>query len=807
MPVKVCIKNYKPALVARFDEMVSSGINEYEAARDIILDEHKLLFDQLNQIKKDAGIKEAKYVQPKKQNTKAVVESVEEKRAKKQADVEKKKEAKKADVEKKGKEREAKKIADKKEKEAKKIKDKADKQAASADKKQKEQEEKQQKKSDNAKKSKDEMISILMKRHGITERAAQKIIAASRAIKNVDLLRDELKKIIKEDKEQQSAANKKFSELMPGIGGEKEVDDAINKAGSVGVGAETSKENLSEVIKDDLADVEGYESILEATKTMEGKEQREMAASANKTFGQAKKDFEQNNNVQVSPYVLKVINGDVVKGVLGEHRTDITDKTYLFDVLTDAFATSEQRGAAGALILAHRISAGNSFMANVFNSARKRDKGDGVVKVIFNPAENSSIITAHDDGSITINAYQIGLRIDDFGGEKRFFSWAEMAMYEEVIHLATFKVATSSEIEQVGRELSAKEKDIVEKIYGKRLEQKNLETDKMEPDYLALGLEYIRQIQQNAMFGTTTELLKSLRRVEPEKRTATKIFFSKLLRFLADAFSRSRRERMSSEIIDRLDTYLGRKNKDDKFKTPEQVIAERPKTKVFDQPKNQPPVFMFEYRNRQYLFQKGRVKSGEAWFEVQKMQDGFYTPVNDGSEIPGLLGVSFTEAVHTLLARGGKGYGVSDSELGDSKDDDIDKLAKEILDDLMSEYIADSGVSGDPVRDRFKWVYGETMIIQDSILTEMKRDEGYSPDISDGERRQLLLKDSEAVMLNIIEDVFAKSNFDDAISYIIGTLKDESLSLDVRNMVSKLVKEKLKNTHPDIVNYIRERLE
>lgn len=1143
MSVKNCIQNYDPKLVSQFEAMVESGLNEYEAAREIILSSHKTMFDELNAIKKDAGIKEEKYTDPQKTDVKPVKESAEIKKQKKKEEAQKKAEEKKAESEKQRKLREEKRAQEKKEKEEARKKEKEDK----AEKKKKEQEEK---KASNAKKSKDEMISILTKRHGISEKAAEKIVAAKRNLKEPRTLLDEIRKIVKIERRRQEELN---IEQLP-------IDRVKRKNGAIGTQGVTTdqvasilknvlgltipenatmkdlvnlfisdKANIDKLLEftnlnpinitelpdgtiqindghhraflldqagitelpitrnnseqinakydaelsalekstaqstvtkvhgtstgrdpgvvspqdEDIAGVEDYQGILAATADIDGRQQKEMASSARRTVGEVRKEFEKNGNVVVSDAAMAALTG--IKEVKGEGRS-VNQNTYLFDILTDANASPDQRGVAAALILAHRVSAGNSFLANTFNAARKSEtkgKKDGVVKIIYRPVDDASLITAHDDGSITINAYKLGRRVDEFGGENRFFSWAEMAMYEEVLHLSTFKVASTEEISQVGRELTQRERDVVESIYGSKLEKLNAETNKMEPDYYALGLEYIRMMTQTSMFGTSTELLKPL---HTNERSAKKTFFAKLLRFLNDIFSLSRRERVATEVMDRLDTFLGRKDKDDQYKKPEQIIAESPKYSVFASPKGQKPVYMLTYKNRQYLLQEGRTASGPAWFEVQKMQDGFFAPVNDGSFIPGYLGTTYREAIQTLLARGGKGYGVSNiedskpdfksgvaaklsrvkmtpgrwsggksqekaalyskagllfhggeapiaqfdgekikggsrsilgwgvyfssspykasdygttftyidstklnildgrgpvtqefidqirkaannekdaltkayysiaadkfqqqigkynidnarkivssqiqqntdkafSELlvkmgydamqegyefvvfnlsrtdaivsdpdahleslyesgkmvdeiegfiqdtsgyGVSKmepqdDDDIDRLAREIFDDLMNEYNEDSGrpywvpkvkqakIEGDPIKG-FEPVFSDIeVILQDFVLTEQKRGGVFTDeDLAAFERYRFLLKETEAAMLNIMEDIFAKYEFDQAISYIINTLKDKTVNEVAKQQLSKLVKQKLRFTHPDIVNYILERIE
>lgn len=643
MSVKNCIQNYDPKLVAQFEAMVESGLNEYEAAREIILSSHKTMFDELNAIKKDAGIKEEKYTDPQKTDVKPVKESAEIKKQKKKEEAQKKAEAKKAESEKQRKLREEKRAQEKKEKEEARKKEKED---------------KAEKKEEKKNKSKQEEILSVSKRYGISEKAAEKIVAAKRNLKEPRTLLDEIRKIVKKDKLDNYAGTSTGRD--PGV---------------------VSPQD------EDIAGVEDYQGILAATADIDGRQQKEMASSARRTVGEVRKEFEKNGNVVVSDAAMAALTG--IKEVKGEGRS-VNQNTYLFDILTDANASPDQRGVAAALILAHRVSAGNSFLANTFNAARKSEtkgKKDGVVKIIYRPVDDSSLITAHDDGSITINAYKLGRRVDEFGGENRFFSWAEMAMYEEVIHLSTFKVASTEEISQIGRELTQRERDVVESIYGSKLEKLNAETNKMEPDYYALGLEYIRMMTQTSMFGTSTELLKPL---YTNERSAKKTFFAKLLRFLNDIFSLSRRERVATEVMDRLDTFLGRKDKDDQYKKPEQIIAESPKYSVFASPKGQKPVYMLTYKNRQYLLQEGRTASGPAWFEVQKMQDGFFAPVNDGSFIPGYLGTTYREAIQTLLARGGKGYGVSLMEA--DRENKSDALLEELSKSADVQYLSGTGM-------------------------------------------------------------------------------------------------------------------
>lgn len=59
MRIRDCIKNEK--LLKEFDKQVKSGKDEFQAARDILLSQHKLLHERMNEIRKKLQVKEVKY--------------------------------------------------------------------------------------------------------------------------------------------------------------------------------------------------------------------------------------------------------------------------------------------------------------------------------------------------------------------------------------------------------------------------------------------------------------------------------------------------------------------------------------------------------------------------------------------------------------------------------------------------------------------------------------------------------------------------------------------------------------------------
>ena len=62
MPVRDCFKKYKLGQdkLTQFEKLVSGGMNEFAAAREVIISEYDGLHNQMNNIRKALGVKEVK---------------------------------------------------------------------------------------------------------------------------------------------------------------------------------------------------------------------------------------------------------------------------------------------------------------------------------------------------------------------------------------------------------------------------------------------------------------------------------------------------------------------------------------------------------------------------------------------------------------------------------------------------------------------------------------------------------------------------------------------------------------------------
>lgn len=73
MPVKDCLVKYKkPHLIDKFTKLVEGGINEYQAAREIILGEHESLHNEMNDIRAKLGAKKVPFNKPPLPDTKII---------------------------------------------------------------------------------------------------------------------------------------------------------------------------------------------------------------------------------------------------------------------------------------------------------------------------------------------------------------------------------------------------------------------------------------------------------------------------------------------------------------------------------------------------------------------------------------------------------------------------------------------------------------------------------------------------------------------------------------------------------------
>lgn len=102
------IKSGKEDLLQRFDIVTGRGINEFQAARDIILDEHKGLFGELNDIKKSVKEETVKYEKPSSPDLEEITKPIEEKKELKISDAVSQKDKRISEAKKNGQDKEAK---------------------------------------------------------------------------------------------------------------------------------------------------------------------------------------------------------------------------------------------------------------------------------------------------------------------------------------------------------------------------------------------------------------------------------------------------------------------------------------------------------------------------------------------------------------------------------------------------------------------------------------------------------------------------------------------------------------------------
>lgn len=397
---------------------------------------------------------------------------------------------------------------------------------------------------------------------------------------------------------------------------------------------------ITKELEDDIRNIKGFETILINTIDEQAKMigdnmlRHELAKSGAKSVGTLKQNVDGN----------KITAGKDIFDALKRGEMKVTNDTSLFDIVMSNQASEQQKGVALALILADRAMGKDNFLANL-------TKKTGA-KIIIRNKVGAPIMSANENGVISINADALGRRFVEINAESKFFTWAEAALYEEAIHLATFKVANEGEVEQIGRELGDSERAMVRAIYGADMERQNPDTGKMEPDYYHIGLEYVRMIVQNSINGTVTETFKP--------KSFASAFFAKMVKYLRDLFGKNT-DSIANRVVNRLEVYAGIKKMEAAGKTTEESIANRPKVKEYEKTPEGKPVFRYRYKNREYMFMQGDwLPSGTAWFEVEKTGWGEWLPVGkltseDPYNVQGLLGFSFSEATSNLFARDGMG--------------------------------------------------------------------------------------------------------------------------------------------------------
>ena len=75
MPVRKCLEGFKrPDLLKDYDKFIEGGMNEHEAARNIILSEHQTIHNDLNGVRTALKAKVVKFTAPKTVDTKSIHE-------------------------------------------------------------------------------------------------------------------------------------------------------------------------------------------------------------------------------------------------------------------------------------------------------------------------------------------------------------------------------------------------------------------------------------------------------------------------------------------------------------------------------------------------------------------------------------------------------------------------------------------------------------------------------------------------------------------------------------------------------------
>lgn len=394
-----------------------------------------------------------------------------------------------------------------------------------------------------------------------------------------------------------------------------------------------------------------------------------------------------------------------------------------------------QKGMAAAYAIANRIISGESgFVTKLFGKVAKKiritynnqhkvvDEAGAVVAVFesANAAEQyvsrnldqqyviqyPNIISAieSDGGTIVLNAAKLGERMADFAGENRFFNWAEAAIYEELIHFATFKVATDAEIIKIGKELTKEQRKYVQQVYGgstfvvkkdgkvykyfrseydaeeyiKSRGEEGYEIDTISSlnDY-QLGAEYVRMMVQHSITGTTTEMFKP--------NYTVRSVLAKLIQYLKNIL-KSSKDSLASKVISRIEEFI----KGDQ--AAEKPSASRPKISMVA-----PDVYRVSVDDKQSFIQK---RAGGI-YQVVQTKEGVWEPVQDGQFNAGFLGHGHTDAIGKLTERMSRELGVSIGEVGAADN-------RSVLDNLaMAKKAKKDGIPKRAIKTATGWEFNE----------------------------------------------------------------------------------------------------
>lgn len=402
---------------------------------------------------------------------------------------------------------------------------------------------------------------------------------------------------------------------------------------------------------------EGFEDVLAATKHFEMDELSAFNGPLNTRLNKASVDMAKDGRVK-----WYWTTEDQRSDKLGVEMFDdpngreVTRRETLYDILTGDGYSERQRGMAAAYILANRLVQpyGSRDNLNNFNS-RLFDKAGGKVTIFYSENENSQMLAAGPDGTIAINAAKLGRRLSEYirngGGEKTFLTWAEVALNEEVLHLATFKVATKAELEKIYDEMSPQEREVVSHIY-----QSNFKNDKGEVNKAAIAGEYIRMVTQERILGrfanenrtgTITEMFKpgmEKSKPAPGQKNGLRTFFAKLTAWMTKVF-KDTKSKTAKDVIQRLNDYIAGKPLQAEVVT-EAVVK-------------QPNVMAVQYAGKEQFIEN---RDG-AYHLVERDANGKYVDKVDPLKGTSLIGFSVGEAQDAIKMSSDM-LGASQSERG-----------------------------------------------------------------------------------------------------------------------------------------------
>lgn len=327
----------------------------------------------------------------------------------------------------------------------------------------------------------------------------------------------------------------------------------------------------------------------------------------------------------------------------------------LVEIISGEGYSDKQRGMAAALLSAQRLlfNPNTGFIGKLFKrAANPATSARGNIRIVYDERPGAGLINSSSNGTIIINAARLGQRLKEFGGEKKFADWLENALIEEAVHLSSFKVATEKDFKEVHDEMTPEQRSAVAAVYGR-------EVSDMTP--VEIAGEYVRQIIQERITGTTTELLKPA-----ASRIAVKRLLAKLVSFIKNTFKGSDNPK-AKEVVRKIEDFIN-----DRESTQSTTPTLKATVSLFERPDLENPVYKVKIGDKEFFVQKqeGMNPSDTAWYQVVKRKDGFWHPPKGPAGVmqEGWLGYTRQEAISNLLKQeGGEQIilGTSDEDIDD----------------------------------------------------------------------------------------------------------------------------------------------